>query len=55
MTQDQKKRIFQIEKTEMITEEDRQEFPGLHWCPDWDFLLVSKICMAEWECCLCDK
>lgn len=26
--------------------------PTLHWCPDWDYLLIQKG-QAEFECCGC--
>ena len=34
--------------------EIRKWKPFLHWCPDWDFLLIDKG-DSEFECCTCFK
>lgn len=31
-----------------------KQFPKTHYCPDWDYMLISEI-DPEYECCLCEK
>lgn len=35
-----------------LTPAERAKLPGLHWCPDWDYLLIYAG-VAEYEFCTC--
>lgn len=41
-------------KTGCLTDAERRELPGFHYCPDWDELPICEA-SPEWEACTCPK
>lgn len=46
--------FWQINNSGVIPEELIEKYPTLHFCIEWDFLLIEEG-MEEFECCLCLK
>lgn len=40
LTEAQKRAMTRIDRTGTMAPADRELLPGLHWCPDWDYLPV---------------
>lgn len=45
-------RLNEIDQTGDITSDDKKRFPGIHLCPDWDFMAVTDN-SAEKSGCTC--
>lgn len=55
LTKPQAKHFNEIHKRGTITEEDRKIFPGIHFCQDWDFLLIWDGLPDEMMRCVCKR
>jgi hypothetical protein len=44
--------LYRIDKDGVITEEDRELLPGIHFCLDWDGLAIFEKCI-EYPLCNC--
>lgn len=53
MTKKQAKRFREIDNGSLINEQDRKLFPGIHFCPEWDYLLIWDGLTNEMACCIC--
>lgn len=47
-------RLERLDRGGVITAADKIELPGIHWCPDWDFLPVCDA-SPEIEGCTCPR
>jgi hypothetical protein len=43
-----------INNTDLITDDDMKNYPRIHFCPEWDYLLIDAS-FPEFECCICYK
>ena len=46
------RRLRAIDRAGVITEADMKGHPTLHFCPEWDGLVIDITC-DEYEACLC--
>ena len=46
-------RLNEIDRTGVITDEDKKRFAGIHFCPDWDFMAVTDN-SSEKSGCTCN-
>ncbi len=53
MTPEQSKLFNEIDQRGYITEDDLVILPGLHFCHEWDGLLIWDGLPAEMDCCIC--
>lgn len=40
MNRGQMLQLEKVNNSDVINEEDKKILPGIHWCPDWDYLPV---------------
>lgn len=52
MTKKELKAVLLANNTGKISAEMKQDYPGLHFCPEWDYAAVGPG-MTEWEACCC--
>ena len=52
LTPEQYKRMVELERDPptVLSEDDKKLLPGLHFCPDWDHMLVINDCVEKASC-----
>ena len=53
LTREQRRALARIDRDETFDDEGRKLLPGIHFCPDWDYMPVFNDC-PEKEGCTCD-
>jgi carotenoid cleavage dioxygenase-like enzyme len=52
LTEEQIMVVYNSDDAGIITKEDKLKVPGIHFCHDWDGMVVAPGCV-EWDICTC--